>query len=314
MLHRNIIRLGGGGDKSMFASKRRVIYPYYANPFIGGSMLNVAFTTDAMKESRKIKFFSSNDAMKEVLDTPERLEGARSRAMIEQQGGDKDFDHLVEFVQGADFDKMITGRRFKAAYDQLTEKDDVFIWLCMVSMAVLNPGDMRSRLLYRHLEALVQAVAAGEMPQRTAFRFYESVIRSPAYRALAARQTEGGATTRLAGICAAADILRKLNVCKRPMTSYFELYQRISERSEAMTPWGFPPLFQFEERLALEPRLRFFARQDALDLEKKRTRRLHIAAHRVRSGPRIYWMPPNWRTSRRWAGPWYNPNPGLMPD
>lgn len=49
-------------------------------------------------------------------------------------------------------------------------------------MSVLNPGDMRSRLIYYHLKALAQAVVEGTMTQRTAFRFYESAIRSPAYR------------------------------------------------------------------------------------------------------------------------------------
>lgn len=313
MLRRTVLRLGAGGDKASFAAKRRVIHPIFQNPMLTSGMLNAAFTTDPMKESRKIKFHSAAQAMKEVLDAPERLEGGRSRAAIDRTS-DVDFDRLVEFISGANADGLITGRRFKAAYEQLTESDDVFVWLCMVAMAVLNPGDMQSRLIYRHLEALVQAVASGEMQPRTAFRFYESAVRSPAFRAIAQRQTEAGATTRLAGICAAADALRRLGVCKRPMTSYFELYQRITERSEANTPWGFPPLLQFEHRLGLESRLGFFARQDALELTKRRTRKVHIAKHRTRSGPRIFWMPPTWKSSKRWAGPWYNPNGGIMPD
>lgn len=115
--------------------------------------------------------------MREVLNTPKRLEGERSRKDLFAQN-DTEFAALVEFVKGASYDQMISGRRFKAIYDALSENDDMFVWLCHVAMAVLNPGDVRSRLIYRHLETLAKAVSSNEMTQRTAFRFYESAIRS----------------------------------------------------------------------------------------------------------------------------------------
>ena len=250
--------------------------------------------------------------MREALDVPQRLEGLRMRARLEKMQ-DPEFDALIDFVRGAEHDQMITGKRFQKAYEALTSRDDVIVWLCMVAMAVLNPGDVRSRLIYRHLEALVQAVANGEMTQRTAFRFYESAIRSPAYREIAQRQLSNGCSTRLAGICAATEVMRKLGVCSRPMSSYFELFQRITERSEAMTPWGFPPLFQFEERLALEPRLKFFSRTSQAQLNQRRKKALFGRFTRM-YGPRILWVPPIWKQCRRWMGNHYVGFPGIVPD
>ena len=229
MLRRSTFRLGGGGDKSMFAKKRVVLTPMNTTPLSPSRYVKAAYTTDPLKESRSMQFASSGPMMKEVLDIPRRLEGEKSRAAIEELR-DEEFDALVDFVTGARFDQMVTGRRFRAVYDKLSNNVDVFLWLCMTSMAVLNPGDMRSRLMYRHFEALLQAVATGEMTMRTAFRFFESAIRSPAFREIAQRQLETGASSRIAGLCAAADALKRLGFCRRPMSAYFELYQRISER------------------------------------------------------------------------------------
>jgi hypothetical protein len=170
---------------------------------------------------------------------------------------------------------------------------------------------VRSRLLYRHLEALVQAVASREMPPRTAFRFYEAAIRSPAYREIAARQLETGASTRLAGICAAAETMRRMGISRRPMTSYFELFHRITERSEAMTPWGFPPLFQFEERINLEKRLRFFNRSHSSGMRKKRTPSLKSTRY---ARNRRFWMPPTWQWSRKSVGNNYLKYPTMVSD
>lgn len=300
-------------DKSMFAKQRRVIQPIVGNPSVPNQFIKAAHTTDPLKESRNLKFASGGDVKRETLDIPQPLEGAQSRKQIESQG-DREFNALIDFVSGAQFDNMITGRRFKKAYEALTENDDIFVWLCMTSMAVLNPGDVRSRHIYRHLEALVQAVTSNEMTMRTAFRFYESAIRSPAYREIAARQTENGAATRLAGICAAADAMRKLGICRRPMTAYFELYQRIVERSEAMTPWGFPPLFQFEERLSLEPRLKFFTREERRQQRRKVRRGALLSKQTRLFGPKILWIPPTWRTSKNYLGAHYVHNPGLISD
>jgi hypothetical protein len=311
MLRRTILRRGGG-DKSVFADKRRVLTPMNNTPVSPGRYIKAAYTTDALKESDNFQFATGGQLMNEVLDVPRRLEGEKSRAAIEELR-DEEFDALVAFVTGARFDQMITGRRFRAVYDKLSNNDDVFLWLCMTSMAVLNPGDMRSRLMYRHLEALLQAVALGEMTMRTAFKFFEAAVRSPAFREIARRQLETGASSRVAGLCAAADAMKRLGLSRRPMSAYFELYQRISERSESMTPWGFPPLFQFEERLALEDRLKFFTRanRDALN-QRQRT---NIYARQGRyMNHRIFWIPYTWMSSRKWHGPSRSTVPGLIAD
>ena len=73
---------------------------------------------------------------------------------------------------------IVSARKFQTFYDSASSQDEVVVWLCMVAMAVLNPGDLQSRLLYRHLHALTQAVASGDMNSRTAFYFYENAIRS----------------------------------------------------------------------------------------------------------------------------------------
>jgi hypothetical protein len=310
MLQRTLLRRGGG-DKSSFAAKRMVIHPMMASPSAPGHMVPMAFTLDALKISKEIKFGTGGAAMKDALDLPDRLEGERSRREV-MQGGDPEFDALVDFVRGARFDDMITGRRFQKAYDALTEKDEVITWLCMTAMAILNPGDVRSRLIYRHLEALVQAVASGEMTPRVAFRFYESAIRSPAYREIAARQLETGASTRVAGLCAAADTMRAMGVSRRPMTSYFELFHRITERSEAMTPWGFPPLFQFEERTQLEQRLRPFGRSEPSRMRRKRRPPMPMSRY---APHRIFWVAPSWKTTRKYVGTNYAGfNRGFIPD
>ena len=85
-------------DKSMFADKRRVIHPVYQTPSAPSSYLKHAFTTDPMKESATLQFFSSGTEKRDVLDAPSRLEGAKSRAAIER-GRDPEFDALVEFVR-----------------------------------------------------------------------------------------------------------------------------------------------------------------------------------------------------------------------
>lgn len=296
----------------MFAAKRRVIVPIQASPNYPSQFIRASFTTDPLKERAATKFGSGGDAMREVQNVPKRLEGEKFRRELSAMS-DREFQALVEFVQGASYDQMISGRRFKAIYDRLAENDDIFVWLCHVAMSVLNPGDVRSRLIYRHLEALAMAVANNEMTQRTAFRFYESAIRSPAYRQLAERQMVSGAATRLAGISAAADVMAKMGLTRRPMTSYFELFQRITERSEAMTPWGFPPLLQFEERLSLEPRLKFFSRESQEALERRRKGNMMSPRMRL-YGPRIFWMPPTWKQQNRLLGPHIQMNPGMIPD
>jgi len=297
----------------MFADKRRVLHPIPPSPTAPSRLVKLAYTTDPLRESANIQFTSSGEAMREVMDLPRRLEGTKSRAAIEG-AGDEAFEALVTFVKGARYDQMITGRRFQKAYDALTHNDDVFVWLCMTAMAVLNPGDMRSRLLYRHFEALATAVAAGEMTQRTAFAFYEQAVRSPAYREIAARNLETGASSRLAGICAAADMMKRLGLCRRPMAAYFELYQRIMERSETNTPWGFPPLFQFEERLGLEKRLKFFGRDNQAMVRRKSRGQPHFAKAQQFLRHRVYWIPLTWKTNRRWVGNHYKPPAGIVPD
>lgn len=299
-------------DKSMFAAKRRVIVPIKPTPNFPAHAIRAAFTTDPLKEKQKARFSSGGEAMREVQDIPKNLEGERSRADLAARG-DVEFEALLEFIQGASYDQLISGRRFKKVYDRLSENDDMFVWLCHTAMAVLNPGDVRSRLVYNHLKTLAEAVASGEMTQRTAFRFYESAVRSPAYREIAARQLESGAATRLAGISAAADVMRQMGLTRRPMSSYFELYQRIVERSEAMTPWGFPPLFQFEERLSLEPRLKFFSRAAQQQLERRR-RGTVFSPHTILQNRRIFWIPPTWNRAGRFMGPHVNLYPGLTPD
>ncbi|KAG5508299.1 hypothetical protein JIQ42_08221 [Leishmania sp. Namibia] len=299
-------------DKSVFAAKRRVIVPIQPTPGYPAHFIKASFTTDPLKEKQKARFSSGGDAMREVQDIPKRLEGQRSRAELASRG-DGDFEALIEFIKGASYDQLISGRRFRKIYEKLSENDDMFVWLCHTAMAVLNPGDMRSRLIYNHLKALAEAVASGEMTQRTAFRFFESAVRSPAYREIAARQLETGAATRLAGVAAAADVMREMGLTRRPMSSYFELYQRIVERSEAMTPWGFPPLFQFEERLALEPRLKFFSRAGQQQLERRRRGSI-FSPHTILQGRRIFWIPPTWNRAGRFIGPHINLYPGLTPD
>eukprot|EP00758_Cryptobia_borreli_P007957 Tbor_TRINITY_DN5346_c3_g2::TRINITY_DN5346_c3_g2_i1::g.4189::m.4189 len=279
-------------DKSMFAAKRRVILPIHPNPSAHQSAIKAATTTDPLKISIKPKFASGYEAANEVIGSEGMLKGERGRRELEGRG-DEEFNTLVEFVKGANNDQMISARRFNMAYEAFTRNDDVFVWLCHVAMSVLNPGDVRSRLIYRHLEALVKAVASGEMSKRTAFRFYESAIRSPAYRQIAARQLETGASTRIAGISAAADVMSKTGICRRPMTAYFELFQRITERSEANTPWGFPPLLQFEEKIQLPQRLKFFSRDNKMVLNRRR-KALVTAGMTKKQGARHFWIPPVW--------------------
>lgn len=307
MLQRSVVLL----DKSMFAAKRRVIVPIQPTPNYSQQMIRASFTTDPLKEKQKARFTSGGDAMREVLEVPKNLEGERSRKEVASQG-DAEFEALVEFIKGASHEKLISGRRFRKVYEKLSENDDIFIWLCHVAMSVLNPGDVRSRLMYHHLKALATAVASNEMSQRTAFRFYESAVRSPAYREIAKRQMENGAATRLAGICAAADTMRKMGLTRRPMSSYFELYQRITERSEAMTPWGFPPLLQFEERLQLEPRLRFFSRAAHEQLERRRKGSMTAPLNVLQR--RIFWVPPTWATTSKFISPTFQLYPGVVPD
>ena len=301
----------GGGDKSMFAAKRRVIHPLVPDPVSSAKIISSAFTTDPLKESNQIQWRSGGALMNEMLKIPNRLEGARTRRQIEDIK-DEDFKSIIEFVQGADYDQIITGRRFQKTYDQLTTNDDIFVWLCYVSMAVLNPGDVRSRLMHQHLTALADAVIKAELPLRTAFRFYVHCVRSPAYRAVAARQSSTGAEPRVAGLCAAAEALKQAGMCKRPLTAHYQLFQRVTERSEAFTPWAFPPLHQFEEQVSLERSLRFFTPQ--VERAKKARRKSLIAHYKVRVGPRIYWKPPTWNEAKKWPGPTYHPNPGVMPD
>lgn len=296
----------------MFAAKRRVIVPIHPTPNFPAHFIRAAFTTDPLKEKQKARFSSGGEVMREVQDVPKNLEGERSRAALMSRE-DAEYQALIEFITGASYDQLISGRRFQKLYDQLAEKDEMFIWLCHTAMAVLNPGDVRSRLVYHHLKALAEAVAAGDMTMRTGFRFYESAVRSPAYREVAERQLESGAASRLAGISAAADVMREMGFTRRPMTAYYELYQRIVERSEAMTPWGFPPLLQFEERLSLEPRLKFFSRAAKQQLERRR-RGSVFSPHTVLHGRRIFWIPPTWNRAGRYVGPHVTLYPGMTPD
>ena len=306
MLRRNVFVL----DKSMFAAKRRVILPLMAGPTTPAALVKASYTTDPLKISMKMTFGSVGSAMREVVGAEKMLEGERNRKEL-QSVGDVEFDALAAFVRGASTDQIISASRFHEAYQALTQNDDVFIWLCHVAMSVLNPGDVRSRLMYRHLETLVKAVAAGEMSRRTAFRFYETAIRSPAYRQLAARQLETGAATRMAGISAAADVMSKSGVCRRPMTAYFELFQRITERSEANTPWGFPALLQFEERMQLPKRIRFFER-DNMTVVKKRSKKWALAGRAKLLGLRKFWVPPTWNAgATRFMYPGFTTNPGM---
>lgn len=296
----------------MFAAKRRVIVPIHPTPNFPAHFIRAAFTTDPLKEKQKARFSSGGDAMREVQDVPRNLEGERSRAALAQQE-DSAFAALIEFIQGASYDQLISGRRFQKVYETLAENDDMFVWLCHTAMAVLNPGDVRSRLVYNHLKYLAEAVAANEMTMRTAFRFYESAVRSPAYREIASRQLESGAASRIAGICAAADVMREVGLTRRPLSAYYELYKRIVERSEAMTPWGFPPLYQFEERLSLEPRLKFFSRGAQQQLERRR-RGTIFSPHAILQSRRIFWIPPTWNRAGRYIGPHVSLYPGLVPD
>lgn len=306
MLRRSAVGL----DKSMFAAKRRVILPIHAGPSTPASMVKASFTTDPLKINLKMTYGSVGPAMRDVVGSEKMLEGERQRKEL-QAMGDVEFETLANFVRGASHDQIISAGRFNEAYAALTQNDDVFIWLCHVAMSVLNPGDVRSRLMYRHLETLIKAVAAGEMSRRTAFRFYETAIRSPAYRQLAARQLETGAATRMAGISAAADVMAKSGVSRRPMTAYFELFQRITERSEANTPWGFPALLQFEERIQLPKRIRFFER-DNMNVVKKRSKTWALAGRAKLLGLRKFWVPPTWNSgATRFMYPGFSPNPSM---
>jgi hypothetical protein len=109
-------------------------------------------------------------------------------------------------------------------------------------------------------------------------------------------------------------MMKRLGLCRRPMSAYFELYQRIVERSEANTPWGFPPLFQFEERLGLEKRLKFFSREDKQLRTARTASSLHFSKARNFLKHRIYWIPLSWKTNRRWTGNHYRPPVGVVPD
>ena len=104
-----------------------------------------------------------------------------------------------------------------------------------------------------------------------------------------------------------------MNVCRRSMQPYFELYQRITERSEVFTPWGFPPLYQFEERLMLLERLRPFARNYAASLTNKRLKKtmrgafLKYYSHRIR-------CPPTYKSSKNYMGNNASYFTGVIPD
>eukprot|EP00760_Papus_ankaliazontas_P023131 PhM_4_TR1944/c0_g1_i1/m.91900 len=303
-----------GGGKAMFAQKRRKIWPISPTPVHSQSLLKHVHTTDPLRESRKIKYGTAGKDAQDQLDLPERLEGRRSKENMEKSATDE-FDNLVSFIHGKRFDGSLRGSFFQRFYDMMQRQDDVIMWLCMVSMSVLNPGDMQSRLLYQHLQALTNAVASGEMNPRQAFKFYENAVRSPAYRVAAQRQTLHGNSTRLVGICAAAESLREMNVCRRSMQPYFELYQRITERSEVFTPWGFPPLYQFEERMQVLERLRPFTRagMQNMSLSRKKKRGLH-GKYLKYFTRRIVWIPPTWAQSRTWMGPRFSHFRGIVPD
>ena len=297
----------------MFAAKRRKIFPLPPTPVFPPGLLKNVHSTDPLKQ-KQYKYITAGQAAQEQMDLPPRLEGKFSKLKFET-AEDAQFNAFKDFVQGRRYGDILSARKFQKFYDLCSAQDDVIVWLCMTAMAVLNPGDMQSRLLYQHLSALMKAVALQEMHPRSAFYFYENVIKSPAFLKLAELQTESGARTRLLGICAGAEAMKELGLCRRPMQPYFELYQRISERSEFFTPWGFPPLYQFDERLQLLDRLRPFSRSYHLKNEARRRRYkgLHGTWKRYYSH-RIYWMPPLYIHTRNWMGPFYTFFRGIIPD
>lgn len=307
----------GGGSKSVFSQKRRKIHPLYNSPLVSQSNIKYIHTTDPMQISHKAKFYSGGELAETIAGggkaKAQRLENARTRAKIEKQG-DTDFEAFTNFIEGKRFNNQVSGRRFQAFYDKVARQDDVVVWLCMTAMAVLNPGDLQSRLLYRHLHALTHAVASGDMEARTAFYFYENAIKSPAYRVAAQRQLLHGNGARLVGICAGAETLKNLNVCRRGMQPYYELYQRITERSEVFTPWGFPPLYQFEEKMGIFERLRPFSRVFSQQTTARRARVTNKHGFRKYYSHKIVWVAPTWRNSKNYMGNNYSYFKNIVPD
>eukprot|EP00759_Apiculatamorpha_spiralis_P031565 PhF_6_TR33456/c0_g1_i1/m.48801 len=298
--------------KAMFSQKRAKIHPMYGNPLLTQQLINKAYTTDPMKATSRLKTYVEYG--KPDTDAP-RLEGIRSKEKIEKQA-DKSFDLLGKFLEGKRYDRLSSARQLQRFCDTMVAQDTVIVWLCMSAMAVLNPGNLHNRVLYQHLKSLVKAVATEQMHPRTAFYFYENAIKSPAFRT-AATQTHlmGGASTRLAGICAGAEALKELNVCARPMQPYFELYQRIAERSELFTPWGFPPLYQFEERLEMMQRLRPFSRSNIGSVQNQRKKRKGLAGTFLKYyANRVVWMPPSISMTRNYQGNFLPFFRGVIPD
>ena len=299
--------------KTMFAAKRAMIFPYPSNPTISQNLIRMTHSTDPLKQKAQYKYVANGPAASSQSNMPPRLDNRFSKRAFER-AGDPEFSALTDFLDGRRFGDILSARKYQKFYDLCADQDDVIVWLCMSAMSVLNPGDMRSRVLYQHLKALLKAVANREMHPRTAFCFYENVVRGPAFRELAQTQLNHGQPSRLLGICAGAQLLKDTNLCSRPMQGYFELYKRISERSEFFTPWGFPPLYQFEERLQLLHRLRPFNRAARQKTEvAKRTKRVN-AKFRKYYGGTIMWLPPLWRHTRTWMGPYYRFFRSIVPD
>ena len=297
----------------MFAAKRRKVHPIPCAPIFTPGLLRVGHSKNPLQQKQN-KYVAGGQAAQEQTDTPPRLEGKVSKIKFESEE-DAQFHAFTDFIEGRRLGDILSARKFQKFYDTCAAQDEVIVWLCMTAMAVLNPGDMQSRLLYQHLSALMKAVALKEMHPRTAFYFYENAIKSPAFRQFSERQLENGARTRLLGICAAADAMREANLCRRPMQPYFELYQRISERSEFFTPWGFPPLYQFDDRLQLMQRLRPFSRVHRMrsEIARRKIKDMH-GTWRKYFSHRIFWIPPLYIFTRTWQGPFYTFFKGVIPD
>ena len=297
----------------MFAAKRAKIFPVHPNPTYPQSIIRVTHTTDPLKIRGQNKYVQGGNQSATTSALYQRMDNSFSKRNIEK-AKDPEFAAFADFLEGRRFGDILSGRKYQKFYDLCADQDDVIVWLCMTAMSVLNPGDMRSRLLYQHLKALLKAVANREMHPRTAFTFYENVVRGPAFRELAQTQLNHSQPHRLLGICAGAQLLKESNLCTRPMQGYFELYKRISERSEFFTPWGFPPLYQFEERLQLLQRLRPFNRAARQKAEMaKRSKRVSAKFRRYYGGS-IMWIPPLWKHTRTWMGPQYRFFRSIIPD
>ncbi|KNH03662.1 hypothetical protein XU18_5002 [Perkinsela sp. CCAP 1560/4] len=299
--------------KSMFAAKRAKIFPIPSNPTVGANLIRMIHSTDPLKQKAQHKYIATGQEAARQSNVPPRLDNRFSKRTIEK-ASDPEFVAFAEFLEGRRFGDILSARKYQHFYDLCSNQDDVIVWLCMSAMSVLNPGDLRSRVLYQHLKALLKAVANREMHPRTAFYFYENVVRGPAFRELAQTQLNHGQPSRLLGICAGAHLLKETNLCSRPMQGYFELYKRISERSEFFTPWGFPPLYQFEERLQLLNRLRPFNRAARQKSEQKKKTKLVSAKFKKYYGGTIMWLPPLWRQARTWMGPFYRFFKSVVPD